>query len=197
MASFNTHLAIAKLYAKRNKVKDLASFYKGNIDPDLTDNKDTTHYGVTPNSFVNAWVRVENKVDLAKFLKHNKLDNDLNLGRFLHLVTDKKLFDEFYGKEYLENCGHDMFTADNFYSYSVINTHLVERYNVDSLKIHEILDFGYMQKQISHAWDKIFSARDLLDYIPKCIIDTDKLDKFIEEVASLDLQSIAKLARNS
>ena len=197
MASFNTHLAIAKLYAKRNKIKDLNAFYIGSIDPDLTEDKDTTHYGFTPDSFEHAWIRVASKVDLKKFLENNPLDNDLNLGRFLHLVTDQKYFNEFYGKDFLIKLDHDKFMADNFYSYHIINPYLIEKYSLSDMKVQEIMDYDYMQKKIQFAWNKINSAKDRFDYSPKCIIDTDKLDKFIKEVASLDLQSTAKLARNS
>jgi len=197
MASFNTHLAVAKLYAKRNKIKDLASFYRGSIDPDLTDKKDTTHYGVTPNSFENAWVRVANKVDLAKFLKHNKLDNDLNLGRFLHLVTDMKFFNEFFGKKYMINAGHDQFSADLFFSYLLANPHLARKYKLPENSVDEIMGQKIQQKHFKYASDRIDQVKKDLNYSPKCIIDMDSLDRFIEEVASLELQSIALRARRS
>jgi len=211
MASFNTHLAIAKLYAKRNGVKDLNAFYKGNIDPDLTDNKDTTHYGTVPNTFENAWVRLNNKVDLAKFLRCNKLDNDLNLGRFLHLVADKHFFSDIFGEEALKNYAHDQFTLDLFYSYILGNQYLIKKYNLHEIDLDKIMDTTVMtsvseaqrfrqtivmKKQIQQVQKKIDNAIRL-GLTPKNIIDNAKLDKFINKVASLDLQSTASHARKS
>jgi len=196
MASFNTHLAIAKLYAERNKVGDLAAFYKGNIDPDLTDNKDTTHYGATPNSFEHAWVRVANKVSLSKFLKHNTLDTDLNLGRFLHLVTDQKLFYEFFGKDLLETLDHDQFTTDLYYSYVVGNPHLIKKYDLHEIDLDKIMDTSIMKEQMRNVGKRIDDMKRS-NYTPKCIIDVDLLDAFINKVASSDLQNIALLVRKS
>ena len=189
MASFYTHLAIAKLYAERVHIKDLASFYKGSIDPDLTDRKDKTHYGIPPSSFENAWVAVVNKVDLEKFLEHNPLDNDLNLGRFLHLVTDQKFFHEFFGKGFLENLNHETFTSDLFYSYINNNPYLSKKYDLQKIRTYPDLDFESIQAQVNRAFDKIERVKKSHNHLPKSIIDTDKLDAFICEVANLDLQS--------
>jgi hypothetical protein len=197
MASFNTHIAIAKLYAERNGIKDLTSFYKGSIDPDMTDDKDTTHYGTAPASFENAWVRVENKVDLAKFLEHNPIESDLNLGRFLHLITDQKFFHEFLGKQSMINANHDIFSANLFHSYIANNPHLIKKYNLAGLCVDKIMEQEIEQIHFKFAQDKVNYVKQKYNHSPECIICVKKLDEFINEVASLDLQNIAERARKS
>ncbi len=45
MPSFNIHLAVAKRYIeKHNDIKNTLDLYKGSIAPDLTNNKNNTHY---------------------------------------------------------------------------------------------------------------------------------------------------------
>lgn len=197
MASFNIHLAVAKLYAERNGVKDLAAFYKASIDPDLTDEKDITHYGFTPDIAIerDIWQRVVDKVDLAKYLKTNNIDNDYNLGYFLHLIVDLKWFHEFFGKEYLAGTDTDIFSTNQYYSYGLINQHLVDRYGLDAINIEKIADFSFMNKKVQQAQSLINKTKHCSNHAPECIIDIAKLDNFIVRVASLDLENIAKHAR--
>ena len=189
MPSFNIHLAIAKLYAKRARVKDLTAFYKGTVDPDLTDNKDKTHYGVPFDHYENAWVRFGNKVNLTKFLMHNTVDGDYGLGKFLHLVVDKKFFEEFFGKERLLQEDDNKFRADLYYSYGVLNPYLIKRYNLNDICI----DKTYMDNRIQQTSDWANSVKRNLNYTPKCIIGVKRLDEFICEMADVDLESIIHL----
>jgi hypothetical protein len=197
MASFNMHLAIAKLYAERNGIKDTTSFLRGTIDPDLTDTKDATHYGVTPARCNDAWTHIENKVSLAKFLQENPIDNDLNLGRFLHLVVDLKFFHEFFGKKMMQAASKNEFSADLYHSYSLTSEHLVQHYNLNELGIDKFLDVSQMQMRIGQSQKLLDSAINDLKYSPKNIIPFSKLDKFIQDLASVDLENIAKRARKT
>lgn len=199
MPSFNIHLAIAKLYAEKNEIKDLAGFYRGNVDPDLTDNKDLTHYGATPEKtdVKNAWDRFSIKVDLAKFLSRHKLDSDYNRGLFLHLITDEEFFYTFYGRNVLESLDDDIYRANLYYSYGIVNPYLKETYHLDEIGIDKIADTTYMQKKIQQARDKIERVKTGNSHSPECIIDTIKLDKFIRKVAKVNLENTAKRVRIS
>ena len=66
MPGYVIHLAIGKEYAKRNKIKDEESFFRGIIMPDLLDKK-TSHYG-----------DASSNPDLAEFLNTNALDTEYN-----------------------------------------------------------------------------------------------------------------------
>jgi len=199
MADFNTHLAIAKLYAKRvGTIKDLNAFYKASIDPDLTHDKTTTHYGYDPGpSEMNAWKSFGPKVGLSKFLQHHSLDTDYNLGHFLHLVTDIKFFHEFIGEEYLSKQNTDIFKANIYHTYSVINPYIIDKYSLDTIGIEKIMDVSPMKESIEKVHNKIAQVNREMGHEPVCIIDTVKLDEFILEVANVDLESIAEHARIS
>lgn len=187
MASIRIHLAIAKLFAERNNVRDPAAFYKGTVDPDLTEKKDPTHYGtlrMAPE--LSAWECVKDRVDLSKFLTEHKLDNDYTRGHFLHLVTDFKFFREFFGREFLENADKLEFIADYFYSFDTIAENLIKKYGLDKIKVNNL-------ENVKSAASRTDNVKD--GYSPKCIIDTARIDAFIREVAAVDLDDYASKAR--
>lgn len=199
MASFNIHLAVAKLYAERRHIKDLRAFYKGTIDPDLTDEKDTTHYGHTPDIKTerDTWNRIVRKVDLKKYLETHNLDNDYNRGYFLHLVVDLKFFHEFFGKTLLSGIDTDIFSANLYYTYGLLNSYLVKHYNLDEICIDKIADFSFMNKKVKQAHDIIAGAKNDSNHSPKSVFDIASIDAFIREVANVDLENIAKHVRIS
>lgn len=199
MASFNIHLAVAKLYAERGFIKDLRTFYKGTIDPDLTDEKDTTHYGFTPDIKTerDTWRRVVRKVDLKKYLESHNLDNDYNRGCFLHLVVDYKFFHEFFGKNLLSGIDTDIFSANLYHTYGLLNPYLVKRYNLDEICIDKIADFSFMNKKVQQAHDIIASTKHDSKHSPESVFDIAGIDAFIREAANVDLESIARHARIS
>ncbi len=109
MAGYVIHLAIAKMYAEKNNIKNTDEFFKGAIMPDLLD-KTTSHYG-----------EFTSTPDLSLFLKENSLDSDYNKGYFLHLVTDYL----FYNK-YL-----DSFSEEIYHDYNKLNDFLIQKFNID------------------------------------------------------------------
>jgi len=199
MASFNIHIAVAKLYAARTgAIKDLGAFYKGTVDPDLTDNKESTHYGYDPGPFEkNAWLCFGYKVGLSKYFKTHDLDNDYNLGYFLHLVVDVKFFHEFFNEEYLSKQDTDIFKANIYHSYGLVNPHLVKQYGLDEIDMGKIMDMPYITKKVEQSRKKIERVQQEENHTAVCILDIARLDAFITEVAGLDLQSIAAHARKS
>ena len=119
MPGFVIHIAIAKEYIKKhNNIKDTEGFIKGNIEPDLTKEKSKTHYGKSP-TYTN----------LKEFLLHNKLDNDINKGKFLHLITDY-LFYNLYLKDVPVEGTKEILHND----YDIINEKLIKKYNIELLE---------------------------------------------------------------
>lgn len=118
MPGFVLHIAIGKEYLKKhNDIENVEEFMKGNIAPDLTDDKTKTHYGKSP-TFTN----------LKEFLEHNKLDNSFNKGQFLHLVADY-LFYNYYLKEFPRRESKAILYDD----YDKTNKGLMEKYNIQIL----------------------------------------------------------------
>ncbi len=119
MPGFVIHTAIANEYLKKhNDIDNELEFIKGNIDPDLTDDKTKTHYGKSP-TFSN----------LKEFLKHNKINNSFNKGLFLHLITDY-LFYNHYLREIPRVGSKEILHND----YDIINKPIMEKYNIELLE---------------------------------------------------------------
>lgn len=118
MPGFVIHIAIAKEYIKKhNNIENEEEFIKGNIEPDLTNDKSKTHYGESP-TFTN----------LKEFLKYNKLDNSFNKGRFLHLISDYLFYNH-----YLRNVPRKGTKEILHNDYDLINEELIEKYNIELL----------------------------------------------------------------
>lgn len=84
MPGYIIHLAIGKVYAQNNKIRDLVSFEKGIIAPDMAKDKAKSHYGP-----------YTSKPGLDKYIQSNKGMNSYQEGYFLHLVTDHLFYNKF------------------------------------------------------------------------------------------------------
>ena len=69
MPGYIIHIAVAKEYAKKHKIKNVDDFIKGSIAPDFTNDKSTTHYGKSP-AYTN----------LGNYLKENTILTDYDKG---------------------------------------------------------------------------------------------------------------------
>lgn len=143
MPGYVIHIAIGQEYLRKHKTKDkYEEFIKGNVDPDLTNNKVMTHYGKSP-----AYT------SLKEFLKNNKIDNSLNKGRFLHLITDF-LFYNYYldriSKEILHN-DYDLINRNLINDYNVILPEYIKQYVFEKEGIPEILNFQLAKKIIDEV----------------------------------------------
>ena len=158
MPGFVIHIAIANEYIKKHEKKEVyQEFIKGNILPDITNEKSITHYGKSP-----AYT------SLKGFLDNNKIDNSLNRGYFLHLVTDY-LFYNHYLDYYVKK--------DMYHDYDVLNKYLIEKYKIDLPDIVK---------------DKVFFIEDETK-----ILTRELAVKIIDEISSLDLEKIANEVINN
>ncbi len=114
MAGYVIHIAVAQEFLRKNKENYNEEFIRGSILPDLTNDKSKTHYGKSP-AYTN----------LKKFLLENELSNNLNRGKFIHLITDY-LFYNYY---------LDKFSKEYIYDdYDKSNKKLLEKYNIKILE---------------------------------------------------------------
>lgn len=87
MASLATHLVIAQEYCERNEGVNFLEFLRGSLQPDLVKDKKISHYSKDiPNANFREYL--ENKVDLAAYIKDCNLLDDCAMGEFLHILTD-------------------------------------------------------------------------------------------------------------
>ncbi len=178
MASFHIHLAISNRFAEKNKITDTTAFFRGTMDPDITENKDVSHYTGSKNRS-NLSEYLKQKVCLYEYLKQNDIDSDYQKAVFLHLITDYLFYNHFLDKEYIRKTPYQNYIRDLYFSYNEVSAYLINKYNLDfkeyNKKISENIDF-YRKKRNANNFKQCIN-----------IIPYDKLDIFIEEVASIDI----------
>lgn len=174
MPSFNIHLAVAIKYCEKYKIDDEKSFFEGSVYPDLVKDKKITHY-TKPRDKNNLKEYLLRKVDLEAYLNNNEIKNDFDRGFFLHLLTDKIFFDSFFDEEYVNNTKFSEFIKCLYYSYDKTNRYLEEKYGITSDRIGQTL-----MNRIRYVPEK----KEVL----KNILPLEKLDKFIENVAKINIE---------
>lgn len=93
MASSAMHLAVTKKCLEKNKDKnfDYKKIIAGILYPDVTNDKDKTHYTMA-NRGDNNVTHLASKVDLYAFLKEHEVLDSFELGWFIHLIADYLFF---------------------------------------------------------------------------------------------------------
>ncbi|MFR2571593.1 MAG: hypothetical protein ACLS90_07900 [Clostridia bacterium] len=177
MPGFSIHIAVAKEYIRKNKVKDEQELIRGVIDPDyisLTDkekSKNITHYGEWGD-----WSGKPQSIDLQRFLKDPKVDlnEDYWKGYFIHLYTDY-----YFGRRYFhEETIKAKQNGESFYNdYDCLNEYIIKKYDIQIMdKIKK-----YLQ-----------TSKDETKYLKQ-----EKVEKFIEDMSNIDLEQFAeKIMKN-
>jgi len=186
VASIYTHLAIAKLYLEKNEVKDTHAFCDGSVMPDVTSEKENSHYG-NRGETKDLIKRHKEKIGLAEFLQANPDDTDFNRGRFLHLLTDYKYYNELMPNDYLKTIDFPTWTRDLFYTIKYHEKYLIEKYNLS-------FDMTSMKDKLTNilaGWEK----RDLEKYGPNgpqgVLLHTrEELENFIQELGNANLKNL-------
>lgn len=180
MAGFQIHIAIGKRYLENNKIKNETDFFKGIIAPDLTSDKKLTHYsGVQDKKDLRNYLA--NKVNLKEFLLNNEIDSDYQKGIFLHLLTDYLFFNYYFSEDYIKSVTYDLFCKDLYYSYEKNNKYVEEKYNLNDFPFWDI---------VNEDIRKAKKIVDINDGVRINILENEKVDKFIEMVASFNLENI-------
>lgn len=175
MAGFQIHIAIGKEYLKKNEITNIEDFYKGIIDPDLGYKKDTHYSGYQDKNNLKEYLA--NKVDLAKYLKDNEINTDYQKGTFLHLITDYLFFNYFFREDYIDNVSYDKFREDLYFSYDLNNKYIESKYKLDDFPYWNIVNKNII---ISQAKVNIKLGNNILE--------NDKVDSFIKNVANINLE---------
>lgn len=174
MASSVIHLAVAKKYiGNRNKERVFA----GALYPDTVLNKDESHY-TDKNRGTDNVSHLKGKVNLYAFLEEHDLDDDFELGWFIHLFTDYLFFEECFDKEYLMRTSYEDFRKDLYYSYDHLGQYLKEKY-------------GIVEDDYKAYPDEYYEG------VPyeESILSKEKIDAFIARTSSIDLDEYIDLIK--
>ena len=166
MPGLTIHIAIAKQYIAKHKkeIKNEEEFIKGVIAPDLSEDKNQSHYG--------NWEDYKERTNINEFLKNPKVDmrQDYWKGFFIHLLTDHY----FYSKNFKRENEEISKNKDKFYNdYDYLNKALREKYKIEPL-------------------ENIKKYMDIYDGEPK-YLKQDKIIEFIEEISNMDIQERIKI----
>lgn len=178
MASMSIHLAIGKRYIeKNNNIKNIKSFYKGVIAPDLEIDKNKSHYTYFTDKS-NLELYLNKRIGLKEYINNNIIDNDYEYGVFLHLITDYIFFTSFFDKEYIHSININIFNNDLYHSYDNTDNYVNNKYNIDytDLKDDIVEAIKRARKKKNTSYDE---GTDILPF--------DKLDRFIEDVSNINL----------
>ena len=160
MPSFVIHLAVAKEYERKHKseIKDIEQFEKGNIAPDITDNKYKSHYDNY----------AKKHEGLMPFLKQKDIDifTDYGKGYFMHLLTDELFYHNTFEKEHKYIIENNL----NFYNdYDCLNGKLLEKYKDINLP------------------DELKKYTKIVNEKPR-FLDYKRVQKFIDDISNIALE---------
>ncbi len=179
MPSLDIHIAIARKYLQMySDVKDVTSFIKGTLAPDLAVNRSASHYAITIQGPVTTLKILNNKVDLKAYLQDKSVANDYEKGYFLHLLTDYLFFTTFFSQDLLQNMAYPDFKKNLYYSYNLLQNHLQTNYDID---------YHPFAKE---AEERIITSQVNANYYGekrKNIIPPAKLDEFINHILQNDV----------
>lgn len=184
MPGFQIHIAIGKRYLiKHNDIKEEEEFLNGVIAPDFVEDKAKSHYTIET-SRDNLKEYLKSKVDLKAFLRENKIETDYEKGVFLHLLTDKLFFTEFFSDDYLNNVEYKTFCKDLYTSYDETNAYIEEKYNIQFNKS--------IQEKIQRNIEDSKKEKKMDNEKGINILPIEELDKFIEYASSIDIDKYIK-----
>lgn len=219
MASYTMHFAISKMYLENHPNERQKSnfnemdFYEGTIDPDLTTDKGTSHYGTHA-----AWANAR------EYLKanENNIETSYKRGYFLHLLTDYLFYHKLIDVDkIIVECGYEKLgikpSKEELEAKSKTTEQELIRWdggknpNFDEVVISGLPiwqqrqrhDFGVLNNDLIEKYD----IQDIYRYIPTKIYDEikdfiilkeplkddlvvfkkDDTFKFLEDMARIDL----------
>lgn len=166
MPGYTIHIAIAKEYIKNhpNEITNKKEFYRGNIFPDLTDNKDKTHYG--------KWSNFNTKIHIEKFISDKNVDlaKDFWKGYFLHLYSDKKFINEYFYEEFmLAKKNNEKFYKD----YDLLEKEIRKLYNIEKEDYPKEVNLEIKYKNGELKYLKISKIQEMIKKLSKINIEDE------------------------
>lgn len=179
MPCLAVHLAVAKKYLEKHKEENYDEFILGSIAPDTglvnfndyingdgTD-KNSRHFGYNFNTS-DIVEYMKKKVGFKPFFDKNDINTSFLRAYFLHLICDYYFFEQYKDKEEIKKVSFKELVSIVHNDYDLITEKLIKEFDLD------IPD----------------TIRDILTHKGTGsiqILDVDTLYKFIDDMASLDL----------
>lgn len=181
MPSLDIHIAIARKYLKKyNNIENEVAFIKGNLYPDLVDDRINSHY--TKKSDKSDLLEVlKNKIGLNEYLENKEIVDDYEKGYFLHLMTDFIFFNHFLDKNYINITSYDNFKKDLYYSYNMAHNYLMNNYDISYYPFENEIEKRIFDSQV----DANYNGEKRTNIIPY-----NKLDSFINKILEKDVDSL-------
>ena len=179
MPSLSSHMAIACKIGDQLKVNK-EEFIKGNLLPDLYNNKIKSHFKIQGNKYLIP--------DIDKAVESLDINSSLNLGYISHLLLDKYYFDD-----YLLKYDKDLFQDSEIYKdYDIINIDIIKHFRLDIDYLKSILkDFpeGISNKKLKNNLKclelnidddtKILNKKDFIKFLDNVV---DKVKEDLENI---------------
>lgn len=159
MASLTIHIAIANEFLKRNPEYDKNEFIRGTIDPDLVEDKTTTHF-----------YDKEYYTDYKLFFDEYNLDKGYYAGWYMHLIVDWLFY-----KGLLNNWENRPDKDPNklYDDYDFVNQDIIEKYDLEI--VDRIKHFMQYRDGIPEILN-VDQLHDFVDEISQIKLETIKND---------------------
>ena len=182
MPCVSIHLAVAKKYLENHPEENTTDFVMGSIAADFSedeisvkdyitltsDDKNARHFGLT-NQANNIIDYMKKKVDLGLFLKNNEINNSFMRAYFLHLLCDYYFFGDYIYDDKLNKYPLKDAVMMGYNDYSLITPILIKKYNLDV-------------PEVARKYTDLKGTGEI------SFLKVDLVDKFISDMASLDLE---------
>ncbi|MBO4245220.1 MAG: hypothetical protein J5892_00560 [Bacilli bacterium] len=181
MPCISIHLAVAKKYLENHPEEDKKAFMLGTLGVDIneidisnyikidSDDKNARHFGLNQNTD-NIIDYMKRKVDLGLFLSKNDINNSFLRAYFLHLLCDYYFFGDYIFDESIAQLPLMEAIKIGYNDYSLITPILIEKYQLivppEAKKFTDLQGVGDIR-----------------------FLKVDLVDKFISDMANLDLES--------
>ena len=189
MASLILHQIIGEKYCNINNIDNPQKFLKGNIAPDIAPNKDTGQYK-EPRPIFTYYDAAKDRVNLHTFCKSNKIDNDYNLGYFLHLVTDHIFYNILIADnpQFIEFCTkpYKQSSAQMYTEYDRVANYLLQLFPQTDLTILPKAAINTLNEKL-----QILDENKLIEFISIC--SNINLQQLYTEVINQDSSTLLKI----
>ena len=167
MACTLMHMAIGKRYCEKHPDEDYKDLLLGSNLPDMTADKNTTHFGNTIRGLTYLEY-AKRKIDLDAVVEKIPLNSSLKRGIFLHLISDYVFFNDIrlkIDKERIKTTLVRDMAHDSDLDYNYFSELLLSKYDIDFNDIPEYLRKFISKPEQDHAI--FYDENEVFNYIEK------------------------------
>ena len=183
MPSISAHMGVALKVCNKINV-DKNDYLKGNLLPDLYNNKIKSHFKTKGERYL-----VPN---IDKAIKELDLNKSIDLGYLTHL-----LLDYYYFNEYLIKYKKDLFKGKRIYKdYDILNKDIINFFNIDTNYLKNILK-DYKEDINEEKLTNNLNCLDLNINGDTTILDKEDFISFLDESSNRIVEFLNNLLKNN